>query len=502
LVSFDELALWFSKPFLFPSIPHLKDLCELLKAQGQGKSTVTSSGKKVRLSTVNFSSLDSSQRSLSRLAFNGDSMSPWSSKRPGTPTNTGGIKDKLIDSFFHQHKALQQLCEMIVDRAITNFSTTVSQSLIQSVFKNEATSFEEYFNKTPITTFERYMVLLHALEVKVQKQATTKMHTDFDRIIKGSLQLLAPPETNPTVVEIACSLAMTHATQKGKNTIRSLISEEKRKLADEFVRKEKKFKAGVPLSSSKRGQAQPRNSTGSDNTSYESIIELSALLKSVNELEDCKLEQLRQQTTKVIVWLRTCYIGAGCSQYIVDFELQILSMLKAFFSNPSSQCPSLLKAIIEVVEVLARLGKLGYSTASNTEELESLLCNTGNMLELVNQAKHARSHMSSISHEAIGNFLFMLIEGSLLCYRPLENALLHSAKVGDDGKLVSKILLDRLASSQSGKADSTDGLVIMVRLQKLLRGDQGKRGQHPSTIQPRELFNDTRSPDKNTIKAE
>lgn len=52
-VPFDDLPLWFSNTSLFPSIPHLKDLCELLRelAQSDGKIVMTAA-KKVRPDTV------------------------------------------------------------------------------------------------------------------------------------------------------------------------------------------------------------------------------------------------------------------------------------------------------------------------------------------------------------------------------------------------------------------------------------------------------------------
>mmetsp|Transcript_30674 Transcript_30674/g.55604 ORF Transcript_30674/g.55604 Transcript_30674/m.55604 type:complete len:525 (+) Transcript_30674:3-1577(+) len=482
LVPFDDLPLWFSKPFLFPSIPYLKDLCELLKDLAQRKMPVTATAKKVRPNTVrNLGVIDSSQKFVSRISLTGDTMSPWSSKRPGrTPNNKGGIKERLVDAFFHQHKDLQQLCEMIVDRAIKNFSETVSQSCIPPIFRNGATSFEQYFNKTPITTLEEYMKLLKSLEADANGEATTVMNNDFDRIIKGTLQLLAPPETKSKVVEVACSLAINHATQKGRNIIRLVISEEKKKLVDEFVRKEKKFKAGVPLRSSKKSQAQQRESTESNDSNIQRIIDLTASLRAFDEFDDSPgnmLESLKQEKAKNIDHIQKYFIGAESSWSVVELELQIISMLKEFFSNPSPKSIFSLQATIEVVDVLSLLGTLGYAGSSNNEDLESLLCDTSNMLILIDQVKYAKNMdhpANSISHETIGNFLFMLVEGSLVSYRALEKALLHSVKMNDDAKVVSNVVLNKLASSRAGMVDAADRLVIMVRLQTVLTRDQRK----------------------------
>ena len=437
--------------------------------------SVISSAKKVRPSAVNLSGVDANQNCISQIPFHGDATSPWSTKSPGTPTVKVGIQDRLVDSFFHQHKDLQQLCEIIVDHVVKNFSKKLSQSFLPSIFKNAATQFDEYSSKS------LYILELKARGIDALKKATTKMNTDFDRIIKKTLQLLAPPGTKSMVVDVACSLAITHATQKGSNIINTLISEEKKKLADEFVRKEKKSKAGMSLSSLKRGQTQSSQSTEPNNAEIQSIIDLTTSLRTFDELGECSLEQLKQQSAKVMDQLQTCFAAAENSQLILAFVVQIVSLLKKLFSNSSSRGAYLLEAIIEVTEVLSLLGKLEYVDSSNKMELELLLCKKNNMLELVSQTNSTKSlayRTKPISHKVIGDFLFMLIEGSLVCHRLLEKALLQSAKVSDDGKLVSNVVLDRLASSQAGKAGTEHALLIMPRLHKVIRGGQLKPRQN------------------------
>ena len=60
-----------------------------------------------------------------------------------------------------------------------------------------------------------YILELKARGVDALIKATTKINMDFDQTIKQTLQLLAPPGTKQMVVDVACSLAITHATQKG-----------------------------------------------------------------------------------------------------------------------------------------------------------------------------------------------------------------------------------------------------------------------------------------------
>ena len=72
-----------------------------------------------------------------------------------------------------------------------------------------ATQFDAYPSQS------LYILELKARGIDALKKATTKINTDFDQIIKQTLQLLAPPGTKQMVVDVACSLAITYAAQKG-----------------------------------------------------------------------------------------------------------------------------------------------------------------------------------------------------------------------------------------------------------------------------------------------
>ena len=74
-----------------------------------------------------------------------------------------------------------------------------------------------------------------------------------------------------------------------------------------------------------------------------------------------------------------------------------------------------------------------------------------------------------ISHESIGNFMFVMLDGSLVSSQALETALLHVLTVKEDAKYVCNALLCRLSPGRAG-GDLPDGLVLMVRLQRFLRG--------------------------------
>ncbi len=162
---FDTMPLWFSKEFLVSSIPYFEDLFQLLSDLTSNNTRPGSScTKKVRPRSISLGALNSGQKYASRLSLSGDvSPTPWSSSRPGTPTNKHGIKERLTDSFFHQHKVLQELCEVIVDRVIKNASDTIKLSCIQPMFIKGGTDYEEYFNTSSMMSLDDYKKMLESL---------------------------------------------------------------------------------------------------------------------------------------------------------------------------------------------------------------------------------------------------------------------------------------------------------------------------------------------------
>ncbi len=465
LMPIDDLPLWFSQHSSSSLIPHLKDLYELLKDLIQNTEKLTNAPKKVRPDYI--SNVGRNESRLSKIIISGQ-MSPWSIKRSRKPSENVGIRERLVDSFFHQHKDLQQLCEIVVDRAIKNFAHSASHACILPIFKNEAASFEEFFSRSPRMILEEYTKLLDTLDSNAVETATTLMRDHFDRTIMGTLHLLAPPETQPKVVEIASSLAMSHAFQQGRNIIHVTIHQEKKKFMEEFIRKEMKFLAGVPLNASKRDRSVEGEIIQSGNSSHH-LAALTAslrLLQTTGTDDSVNCDKLKEEAEKALVHLRQYFIGAGIPQTVLDFEMCLLSILKSFFANPLHR--QLLRAVIAVADVLCLLGRLGYAESSK-HELASVLCDVDNMLILIESANHGMTGEDTpMSYESIGNFLFVLLEDSIICSGSLEAALLHSVAVKYEAKVVSKFILNKLTLSRTGATDSSGGLVIMVRLQRAL----------------------------------
>ena len=454
----DSMPLWFSKQFLISSIPYFEDLFQLLSDLTSKNIRPGNSGtKKVRPRSISLGSLNSGQKYVSRISLGGTdaSPSPWSSSRPGTPTDKNGIKERLIDSFFHQHKVLQELCEVIVDRVIKNASHTIKLSCVQPMFTKGGTDYEEYFNTASPVSLGDYTKMLESLGDDCKVAGDKLVRHSFSKTIKGALTLLAPPDTDSHVLEIASSLATSHAIKLGEQIVLSAVSDAKSKLSEEFARKESKSKAGVPLQhSTKVEQSHQRHidDTNAVVSKFQSLADLTMALKVVCDKGVCcekdflQLEEVKQ---KVTIHVEKYFIGCDSSlQTIQHFETQVVSCLTSFFSEPG-QLNAPLRAAVEVMDILSLLNMMGY-LSSSAAELESLICNITNLQTLIN---------GPLRNDEIGKFLFVMIEGSLISHLSLEGVFLQLVRDDDSAKAVAYSLF---------RLQDSEGQAIMVRLRKLL----------------------------------
>ena len=472
----DILPLWFSKPFLFSTSTYFEDLCDLLNDIAHNVGKASFSPRKLKPSSV---SSGLRQRSSSHISLSSDSH-PWSSNRLGA-NEKEGIKEKLIDAFFHQHKDLQQLCEMAVDRVIKNFSETVSKTCITPTFRNGATAYEEYFNDSSRINLNEYNKILQTLEIDASLASRSLMNDDFDRIITGTLRLLASPSTNPKVLEIASTLAISHAVKRGECVFNSLVCEETKKMMDDFIRKERKANAGVPLTSSKASRGLHSNSVA-HSANLLCFLELNSLLMEFSEqscLDENAFQVLKETKGAAYSQLQSskesiCYLSVETASIVEDFGSLIVSFFEKFFSSPSDKTASMVKAAVEVSDILSFLGKRGC-LESIRNDVVLLFCNSENLLALMIRAKSVETSSSSPddsclncpSPEAIGAFLFMLVDSTLISNHSLEKALMQSISKDERAKNVIECVMNKVAF-QSGMNEWIEGHLIMTRLQNMM----------------------------------
>lgn len=478
----DTLPLWFSKTYLFMTTTYFQDLFELvshLQSAGINSSKPgASSTKKIRPRPISSGPLKDFVESNSfqkisplRSSFSSPMSSPWSSAKTlsANPGSKAATKDRLIDFFFHQHQELQRLCETTIDSAIKNFAQSTLQGCVTPIFKENATAYEDFFSRSPIMEVNEYIELLQSLDVRANLKAREEMNNQFSRIIRDALELLSPPETQPKVREIACSLTLQHASRKGDQIIRSFIREEKKNLVDEFIRKERKVKAGVPLIAINRNKADKAEAVSSSvhSRDVDSIVDLTNLLGKINannEVDSQLLDDLGRATEEVNNDLQKYCIGNDRLSCVEDFQTKLLALFDKFFT--SSEAPSsLLCALFKASDVLCLLGKMGYLDTAASREFEQNIQDSNKLKGVVETAlKYSPDDVT------VATFLFLLIDGSILSYSVVEDALtkLISCCNDLDCRKVADALMNKLAISLGFKTWKEDGFVIMVRLQRMM----------------------------------
>jgi hypothetical protein len=489
----DQLPLWFSKSFLFSTTAYIQDLFELVKlAQSTSHSSKLTSTKKVRPRPISagplkdFVELNSWQRLSPMRSLSPIMDSPWSNSKSsqidmGSKT---AIKDKLVDCFFHQHNELQQLCETTIDQVIKNFARSTLKSCIRLMFTEKATEYEDFFNRTPAMDLNEYIDLLQSLDVSVNLKAREEMNNEFGRIIRGTLELLSPPDTQTKVREIASSLALQHASDKGDQVIRSFIREEKRQLIAEFTRKESKVNAGVPLNAAAHKKLEVMKlpdkkaeikKTSSPEADFMSLVGLTTLLTNFDAMDvqdSLMFEQLDLAIEDVCDHLRKYSIGSSLPPCVQQFKLQILSSLNKCITSeqPTS---ALLFGVLKATRIIGLLNKMGYMDSATASEYKLIIQDQTKLKKLtVDISINYDMHSSALLDDNIvGTFLFHLIEGSLVGQTLLEDALIKILKDEDDTqytKRVVEVMLNNLAINLGFVSWGDDGFVIMIRLQKML----------------------------------
>ena len=483
----DILPLWLSKSFLFLTTSYVQDIFEIVQhfqsANTSSSKLGTSTAKKVRPRSIStgplkdFVESNSWQRLSPMRSLSPVTGSPWSSGKTSSadPGSEAAIKDKLIDTFFHQHNELQQLCETTIDQVIKNFSRSTLQNAITPIFKEKATLYGDYFSRSPSLTLNEYVELLQSLDVTANMKAREEMKSEFGRTIRGTLELLSPPNTQPRVREIACSLALRHASNKGDQIIRSFISEEKRKLIDEFARKESKVKAGVPLkaaSNRRNVEGVQRPLPSVDLSCFIDLTDLLSRFDTDDAVETLPIDQLDKAVEVSMDFLSQFFIGTDPSPCVQDFQSQVVQSLNECLSSSKAKQP-LLFAVLKATNVLSRLGRMGYLSTATICEFEQIINDIEKLNRLTNYtlANPSTHPVATIDDVAVGTFLFQLVDGSIIRHTFLENALLTSLTGGCDQNgmaQICEVMLNKLAINLGFDGWRDDGFVIMVRLQKIM----------------------------------
>jgi hypothetical protein len=205
----------FSKSYIFGICPLMEELHGLmLELTRTGGKLQGSSGtpRKMRPYAIS-SNLESVTEGTIHGAFGanleGDLSFLSSSGNQRPVSGKSGVRGKLVDAFFHQHKELQNICEVVVDQCIKNVATIITERCIRPCLVKDREAFDTNGVANTLSTG------VLSAENGVFAVALAFMVETTEQVIRASLNMLIPPLTNLKVKDIAITLAIEHCHRLG-----------------------------------------------------------------------------------------------------------------------------------------------------------------------------------------------------------------------------------------------------------------------------------------------
>jgi len=244
----DSYSIQFSKLFVLSCSSHLDELQKLVVDLARsGENSMTSNNVSKKLKPYVLSSLPSGvdlglfgKHDFDSFYISNESndqvlLSSISSA--GDDNNRNDITRKLVDSFFHQHKELHQLCDFIVDVSVKNVTKTIVKECIGPKVCDSCNRVcTNTSMKLPID-LEWYLHTLRSIELETVGTAREYLNGKLRKYIVQAMDILTPPLINVQVKDIATSLSLKHASLKGETVVYSLTRTEAKKKLDEELKR-------------------------------------------------------------------------------------------------------------------------------------------------------------------------------------------------------------------------------------------------------------------------
>lgn len=153
------------------------------------------------------------------------------------------IIGKMIDSFFHQHKELQKICDFIIERSLKNSSKDIVKLSIKSKVKksflkhsHNSTDGKEIKISDPID-INWYLKMLRNVEFDTHESTCHDFNKMIRDYIVNAMNAVLPSNLNDKIRDIAIALAVKDAQRKGESIVTTFIRAEVKKNIDEHVKK-------------------------------------------------------------------------------------------------------------------------------------------------------------------------------------------------------------------------------------------------------------------------
>jgi hypothetical protein len=211
----DESPLTPSSSLLFASNPHMEDLFGLAATLSRTDhlKSARSPGisRKLRPSMV---SRDVALVTCNGLRNGTLDMPAVGSGDVATTTMTkpgnGSLETKLVDTFFHQHRELKEICEFSVHQILKKMATLIPEKVVKQALEERPILGSEGINTATASA-----VVASALHF---------LRSSLEEGVHQALVLLEPSNTHPKVHEMAVALAVTRGYEVGAPHVTSLVT--------------------------------------------------------------------------------------------------------------------------------------------------------------------------------------------------------------------------------------------------------------------------------------
>jgi hypothetical protein len=466
----------FTKSYIFGICPLMEELHGLmLELTRTGGKLQGSSGtpRKMRPYAIT-SNLESVTEGTMHGAFGanleGDSsfLSNSGNQRPGSAKS--GVRGKLVDAFFHQHKELQNICEIVVDQCIKNVATIITERCIRPhLVKNLEASDTNNGVTNKLSTG-----VLNA-ENGVFAVALAFMVETTEQVIRSSLNMLIPPLTNLKVKDIAITLAIEHCHRLGEAVVKKSIRHEVHRLEYDLKRRVEKQKKLAPTSIRK-----DESSVGKE------VLKMLDLLKARNV--DVSLTERNNRLSKMLNCYTTTELSAGKIMISSDPEMQlsvnklastatdvIETILTPSHVNEHMDSSADIRLLLLTIEFIALLNETFY-TPCGLDRIAFFLEEPGMFHSFLQSRVESDTVMEGTKKDPIvelGKVLVRMVTSKLINTSKLERSLLGALGHTERAQAISLFCLHKLGNNNFDITQNSTGWIqgeslIMLRLRREL----------------------------------
>ena len=434
----DDSPLLFSTAVLFSLNPHMEELLSLVGTLSRidhiKSNRIPGVSRKLRPVIVSRDVTTASSKSEAEFVV--AATSPLVSPAPAVdyeetkifkPGSSSSFQSKLVDTFFHQHRELKEICEFAVHQILKKMSTSIPERFVKPALEEEL-----------------QLECDDAVDRAVGG-ALAYLRSSLEEGIHQSLALFEPPETLFKVHELAVSLAAARGYETGAPHVRNLVINDLKPIQRSLFGDQAGTKE-TEQSARKKEDQQER--AESENLVAQMTLASNALVVSIksqltnNGEIDRVLDNIRSFEVLLDKWSDSKQSKIPAEHFLRDYfesvtKLDFCSVSVLEFCTATATSGNVYseKSWLLLVAFLKLGFKLSRHPRRGTSRVVKYLRNPNALQSLI---QTGLEHGSS-KYDTLAELLVDMLEDSFLSVEQLENALVckmdETAEVLDLAKL-------------------------------------------------------------------